>query len=68
MTQDWGVKGKEQGRREGKKQIEGNHHSITKAKQMYVFARESHSVRVQQLTSLASWQQVIFLKDNNKLY
>lgn len=68
MTQDWGVKGKEGG--EGKEKSKSKTAIIvtTKANQMYLFARESHSIGVQQLTSLASLQQVIFLKDNNKLY
>lgn len=64
MTQDWGVKG--EGKEKGKSKT--TIIVIMKAKQMYLFARESHSIGVQRLTSLASLQQVIFLKDNNKLH
>lgn len=68
MTQDWGVKGKEVGEGKEKSKSKATIIVIMKAKQMYLFARESHSIGVQQLTSLASLQQGIFLKDNNKMY
>lgn len=67
MTQDWGVKGKEGGEGKERNKSKATIIVIPKAKQMCLFARESRSIGAQQLTSVASLQQVIFLKDNNNL-
>lgn len=68
VTEKWvktgGVKGKEGGGGKENNKSKATIIVIPKAKQMCLFARESRSIGAQQLTSVASLQQVIFLKDN----